>query len=111
MTNCSIRGSEDGAHLHSLAEIIAMEPVFRAGSCGNEPSGDRPGGFFLVRMPMFQEIRFAATKPKSTEPDVSAVTVMLSTLHRAVDSTIGKRSAVLRGLWSDVGGGEAGRAP
>jgi len=70
-----------------------MEPVSRAGSCGNEPSGDRPGGSFLVGMPMFQKIRFAANKPKSTEPDVSAVTVMLSTLHRAVDSTIGKRAA------------------
>ena len=42
---------------------------------------------------MFQKIRFAANKPKSTEPDVSAVTVMLSALHRAVDSTIGKRAA------------------
>jgi hypothetical protein len=79
VTNCSIRGSEDGAHLHSLAEIIAMEPVSRAGSCGNEPSGDRPGGSFLVGMPMFQKIRFAANKPQSTEPGVSAVTVMLST--------------------------------
>ena len=70
-----------------------MEPVSRAGSCGNEPSGDRPGGSFLVGMPVFQKIRFAANKPKSTEPDVSAITIMLSMLPRAVDSTIRKRGA------------------
>jgi hypothetical protein len=40
-----------------------------------------------------QKIRFAAIKPKSTEPDVSAVTIMLSTPPRAVDSTIRKRAA------------------
>jgi hypothetical protein len=37
--------------------------------------------------------RFAANKQSSTDPDVTAVTVMLTTLRAAVESTIEKRHA------------------
>jgi|tagenome__1003787_1003787.scaffolds.fasta_scaffold20522272_2 hypothetical protein len=37
--------------------------------------------------------RFAANKHSSTDPDVTAVTVMSTTLRAAVESTIGKRRA------------------
>jgi hypothetical protein len=51
-------------------------------------------------MPMFQKIRFAANKPKSTEPGVSAVTVMLST--RTELSTARSESVWQRRQQADV---------
>jgi hypothetical protein len=39
---------------------------------------------------VFHSNRLAANKHSSTDPDVTAVTVMLTTLYRAVDSTAGK---------------------
>ena len=78
-----------------------MEPAPEFGSCGNEPSGDRPDGAFslahMVRSSLrrchaapIQNILRAANKQSSTDPDEKTIAVILTTLPKAVERTIGK---------------------